>query len=177
MSADHSVLLVPALHVTAVVDEYRRRYDPSAAAGMPPHITIMYPFLAADELGGPTMARLVELLGITGAFEYSLTDVREFDHQVVYLAPDPGERFIQLTSLVGDHCKLRPYGGAHATVIPHLTVALSAPDVQRRRMTDELRQNLPQAGIASEVWVMVGSNEGTWRRTHSIALSALGARS
>src|SRR5437763_4673578 len=101
MSADDSVLLVPALQVTAIVDEYRRRYDPSAAAGMPPHITVMYPFLAADELGGETMAHLVELLGITGAFEYSLTEVRDFDQQVVYLAPDPAERFSQLTSLVG----------------------------------------------------------------------------
>jgi 2'-5' RNA ligase len=177
MSGNQSVLLIPALHVTASVDEYRQRYDPSAAAGMPPHITIMYPFLAANELGGETMARLVELLGMTGTFEYSLTDVRDFDQQVVYLAPDPGERFIQLTSLVSEHYKLRPYGGAYSEVIPHLTVALSAPVEERRRMTDKLRQRLPQAGIASEAWVMVGSNATTWRRTHSIALSARGAGS
>jgi len=177
MSADHSVLLVPALHVSAVVDEYRRRYDPSAAAGMPPHITIMYPFLVADELRGETMARLVELLGFTGAFEYSLTDVREFEQQVVYLTPDPAERFIHLTSLVGEHCGIRPYGGAHSEVVPHLTIAVSAPKEQRRRMTDELRQKLPQTGIASEAWVMVGSNDRMWRRTHSIALSTQEARS
>ena len=43
-----SVLLVPVPEAAPLMHQYRLRYDPVAPAGVPEHITALYPFLAPD---------------------------------------------------------------------------------------------------------------------------------
>ena len=43
------VILVP--EAEAIVGRWRQRYDPSAAVGMPAHITLNYPFLPGEPAG------------------------------------------------------------------------------------------------------------------------------
>ncbi|HKW69639.1 MAG TPA: 2'-5' RNA ligase family protein [Candidatus Dormibacteraeota bacterium] len=58
--------------------EFRQRHDPSARAGVPPHITLMYPFLEPDRLSSEALTELEMSLEDVDAFEYSLTDARDF---------------------------------------------------------------------------------------------------
>jgi len=43
-----SALVVLLLEAEAIVGRSRQRYDPSAAVGMPAHITLNYPFLPGE---------------------------------------------------------------------------------------------------------------------------------
>src|SRR5439155_8302904 len=123
---DQTVLLIPAFRLTAAVEQLRRRFDPTAVLGMPAHVTIMFPFLRPDEFRSPSLEALLDALASVHSFEYSLTEVRQFEQGTVYLAPEPSLRFVQLTTLVSEHCGLPPYRGAYSAVAPHLTVATTA---------------------------------------------------
>ncbi len=168
MSAHESVLLIPALEMVPAVEEFRVRYDPSSRAGVPPHITIIYPFLNPDQLTNHKLGELDRLLETVEAFEYRLNAVREFEQGVLYLAPHPVQPFMRVTNLVSQHFNVLPYGGAFPTLVPHLTVIQSAPERERRRIRALLKGVLPRSGRASEAWLMIGHNETGWKMEHSI---------
>ncbi len=167
MTADESALLIPAPDASSLVDEFRRRYDPSAVAGVPPHITIMGPFLDPSRLTSDLLRDLDHVFAMTEAFEYALTEVREFEQGVLYLAPEPPLPFIHLTDAVTKRFGILPYGGAHSTIVPHLTVSQLAPSDERRRIAAILKDALPQTLTAREAWLMVGHNDRSWRRVHA----------
>ncbi len=166
IASNQSVLLIPAIEMAAFVGDFRMRYDPSARPGIPPHITIMYPFLDPHQLNPQVLADLDTLFKTTNAFNYQLTEAREFEQGVLYLAPEPAQRFIDITARVGKRFAVLPFGGAFPTVVPHLTVTQSAPSHERKRIGAALSGALPQSGQASEVWLMVGHNDTTWKRVH-----------
>lgn len=166
MAKDACALLIPAVEIDSLVGAFRMRYDPSAPPGVPPHITIMSPFLDPDQLTSQVLRDLDSLFDTATAFEYSLTEVREFENGVLYLAPEPDQPFIDLTALVSKRFAILPFGGAYATVVPHLTVAQSAPRKDRERISVILKRGLPQPGRASEAWLMVGHNETSWKTVH-----------
>jgi 2'-5' RNA ligase len=163
-----SALIVPALHLTPVVERFRLRYDPTAAAGVPPHVTILYPFLAPDQLTDGIVAEVARLLGNVAGFDYSMGELRQFEPGVLYLAPEPAAPFADLTRLVSKHFGIQPYGGAYSTVIPHLTVARSAVEDERGRIAAEIAAQLPVHGRASEAWLIAGDNAAGWKRVRSI---------
>ena len=169
-SVEQSALIVPALELVPFVGSFRQRYDPGAAAGVPPHVTVMYPFLDPPRLTSEVLAQLARLVMDRQAFKYSVVDVREFEGGVLYLAPEPADPFMALTESVGRTFEVTPYGGAHATVVPHVTVAQTATDVERARIADILKRSLPQAALAAEIWLLVGSNERGWRKHRAISL-------
>ncbi len=50
MSAIESALMVLVPEAETLVKPFRDRYDPSAAAGVPAHITLLYPFKHPNEV-------------------------------------------------------------------------------------------------------------------------------
>lgn len=123
--------------------------------GLPPHITLLYPFLAGRSIDGDTEAALACLLLEIPAFDFALSEIGRFPG-VVYLAPEPAERFVALTeALVARWPEKQPYGGDHDEIVPHLTVAHGAP------IPDGLRERLPLRARAEEVWLMSRSG-GRW---------------
>ena len=50
------VALVP--EAECLVKTFRDRYDPSAALGVPAHITLLYPFKPADQIDAVVLAQL-----------------------------------------------------------------------------------------------------------------------
>ncbi|TMH58593.1 MAG: 2'-5' RNA ligase family protein [Betaproteobacteria bacterium] len=166
---DQTVLLVPAFRLTAAIEQHRRRFDPTAVLGMPAHVTIMFPFLPDRS---PTLEALLDLLASVDSFEYSLTEVRQFEDGTVYLAPQPSSRFVQLTDLVSEQCGLLPYRGAYSAVVPHLTVATTAPGEDRTWLISTLQRELPLSGWATQAWVMVRDDRGIWKRSLSVAFGA-----
>ncbi len=45
----------------------------------------------------------------------------------MWLAPDPAHPFVELIERLATEFGVRPYGGAHGEVVPHLTVARGFP--------------------------------------------------
>jgi 2'-5' RNA ligase len=163
-----SVLLVPALDLIPLVEKFRLHYDPNAAQGVPPHVTILFPFLAPEQLTDRALAEVTRMFATIDAFDYWLNHAREFDEGVLYLAPEPAERFVELTAIASKRFSLEPYGGAHSTVVPHLTVAQTAPARTRRKIAATLQAALPTRARASEAWVMVAADDGKWKRTMTV---------
>jgi 2'-5' RNA ligase len=98
-----SVVLVPALDVGQPVRDLRLKYDPSAAAGVRPHITLMFPVVPPPDLSEPAIETLETLISGTTPFQFSLTGVNQF-HQgtVAILESASGRQQIatQLSELV-----------------------------------------------------------------------------
>jgi hypothetical protein len=147
---------VPVPQAEPAVAKWRARHDPSAALGMPAHITVLYPFLSPEAITPSVEHDLESMLGAFRAFRFRLAGVDRFSG-VLYLAPEPAEPFRALTTAVHDRWPDHPpYRGAFKTVIPHLTVVHGSepPDVE-----GELAQAAPIEAEATEVWLMVESGQ------------------
>ncbi len=133
--------------------------------GIPAHITLLYPFLPARSIDGDAETALASLLREIPAFDFALSEIGRFPG-VVYLAPEPADRFVALTeALVACWPEQQPYGGDYPEVIPHLTVAYGAP------IPDGLAERLPLAAHAQEVWLMSRAG-GSWVRRQSFPLGS-----
>lgn len=161
-----SALVVCAPEAEAAVNRFRTAYDPSAAAGVPAHITLLYPFKPPDELTEAVIAGLQQCFGLQARFPYSLACTRRFPG-VLYLAPEPAEPFRQLVqALVARHPETPPYGGRHTGIVPHLTVAHIADELRLDAVTAEFaataQSHLPIRAVATEATLLV-SRSGQWR--------------
>jgi 2'-5' RNA ligase len=120
----------------------------SREAGLPPHITIFYPFLNVRTIDGETESELAALLGAFPAFDFVLSGIGRFPG-VVYLSPEPAAPFVAMTEALAerwpDH---QPYDGVFDEIIPHLTVGYGAP------IPEGLAERLPVRVRAEEVWLM-----------------------
>ena len=172
-----SVVLVPALGAGHVVQELRIQHDPSAAAGVPPHVTLMFPFVPPQDLSAHRIGALERLIGRAKAFDFTLTRMSEFEQGVVYLVPQPDGRFVSLTREIGQHFGLLPFRGEFGEdPVVHLTVAARASPADRRRIIDRLNPELPISLVAVEAWLMVGSNAGGWNVVRKMPLGATARR-
>ena len=59
-----------------VVKPFRDRYDPSAAVGVPAHITLLYPFKPPNEVSSAVLDKLRARFARFAAIQFSLSSVR-----------------------------------------------------------------------------------------------------
>jgi hypothetical protein len=170
LAAPETVLLF-AFPELKLGSDLRTRYDRSAREGMPPHVTLIYPFLPLHEIDGRRLRELTNFFAATTQFKVRLDGIAGFPG-VVYLVPQPTERFVELVNgLVRLYPQVPPYGGIFQSVIPHMTLAESAdPEVQDGLMS-EVAPLLPIETKATEVWLMVRRG-GRWKTKASFALTA-----
>ena len=137
MSADESALVVLVPEAEFLVRPFRERHDPSAALGVPAHITLLYPFKPPEEIDGAVLERLSAALARFAPITFVLGSVRRFPG-VLYLAPDPAEPFRDLTRAIWAwYPEVPPYGGKWPDIVPHLSVANSADERELDRIADE----------------------------------------
>jgi 2'-5' RNA ligase len=159
------VVLVP--EAEASVKPFRDRYDPSAAAGMPAHITLLYPFKPPDEVDEVVLDSLRHCFTRFAPIQFSLSSIRRFPIEVLYLAPEPDEPFRQLTLAIWDrYPETPPYGGKWSNIVPHLSVAWLADEQQLDDITNDFvevsQEKLPIQATASEVALM-DIESGRWQ--------------
>jgi len=159
MSQIESALVVLVPEAEPLVKPFRDRYDPSAAAGVPAHITLLYPFKHSDEVGKTVLDELGELFHRFAPFRFQLEPIRRFPDAVLYLAPQPDEQFRQLTLAIWDrYPELPPYGGKWPDLVPHLSVAWAKDQHLLDCIADDFAHasqgRLPIQAIATEVALM-----------------------
>lgn len=138
-----TALVAPVPAAEPLVADLRARFDPSAADGVPAHVTIAVPFLTRAELGPTGLARLEDALRETPAFDFVLARVGRFE-RTAWLAPEPAAPFVAMTrALMRDFPGWLPYAGAHERIVPHLTVADGDADAAAAR---ELAARLARVG-------------------------------
>jgi hypothetical protein len=141
------------------VSELRLRFDPSAALGVPAHVTVLFPFQDSADVEEEELAGL---LGTFEAFDFILDRIERFDQGVVWLHPEPSQPFEDLTAAVWrrwpDH---PPYEGIFDVVIPHLTVS---------ETPIEFDIALPISARAGEVTLIEEGADGHWATRRSFPL-------
>jgi 2'-5' RNA ligase len=158
------VVLIPEAEV--LVNNFRNRYDPQAALGVPAHVTVLYPFKSPTELTAEVIRNLDELFSEFPGFSASFTETRRFPG-VLYLSPEPAETFRHLTEIVTRRFpETQPYGGQFADVVPHLTLAqLSDPRKLEEVAAEfgrEAKGRLPIQANVKEV-ALLDNESGYWK--------------
>lgn len=138
MSKTESALVILVPEAEPLVRPFRDLYDPSAALGVPAHITLLYPFIEPEKIGADTLDAIAECFSGFAPIAFSLTEVRRFPAETLYLAPAPDEPFSRLTMAIWDRFpEAPPYGGAWPDIVPHLSVARFADAGELERVADE----------------------------------------
>jgi 2'-5' RNA ligase len=165
---EHSALLVPVRTAEPLVRAIRERYDPSARAGVPAHVTLLTPFVDPAETGDGLLVELAEFFAACEPFTISFPRTARFP-DTLYLAPDPAEPLRRLIeALIECYPGYPPYGGAFAEVVPHLTVAHGARAEVFDAIAAALRLGLPVLARIDEALLMAGPvtagrASGPWR--------------
>jgi 2'-5' RNA ligase len=118
-----AAIIIPVAEAEVLVRQFRLRFDPSAAAGVPAHITINYPFKPYLSRKDEVRTKLSSLFSNFSQFRFTLAEIRTFPG-VIYLAPTPPEPFLTLINAVSSlFPDSPPYEGQFDEPVPHLTVA------------------------------------------------------
>ena len=157
--------------LTERLDRWRKDTVAVAALGVPPHITLLYPWRKAPFKKGD-LRQLEEVLKGFGPFELCFDRLGTFETGVVYLALEDERRPRELMkALQKAFPDTPPYGGAFADPPPHLTVAKSLTS-DLDRMKDEIAAalDLPLNLYAGEVVAMEEGEDGQWFDRHTVGL-------
>jgi 2'-5' RNA ligase superfamily len=160
---NESTIIVPVPEAEPLLGSLRGRHDRVATLGVPAHITLLYPFLppscAINE-----QSELQRFFEAMRTFEFSLVEVRRFP-ATLYLHPNEAGRFRDITGMLSAKwptCK--PYNGAFADVIPHLTVADKVDVATMDTVEPSIQPHLPIRCTATEAWLMCSDDQDRWTR-------------
>ncbi len=165
-----SAVLLTVPEAEPLVGAWRARADPSAALGVPAHVTLLMPFVTDPDVG------IVEELrwffaGVDG-FALDFVRVDRFAGGASYLAPAQSEDCRQLTLALHrrwpDH---PPYGGRFPDVVPHLTVVAEGDDALHAQARAALEPALPLRARAATAALWVRGGDGRWSELAELPLA------
>ena len=169
--SERTSAIVVRIRVPAAIERLRRAHDRAAGLGVPAHVTILYPFVAASGLTPEVRRDVAAIAGEIRAFEVTFASAARWPG-VVYLEPRPSAPF---TGLI-DRAAARfpehpPYAGAISEVIPHLTVVES-----NARPLEEVvaaaQAALPFEAAADALEVLAEGDDGRWHRRWRLPFGA-----
>ncbi len=165
--------MVEVPEAAPVVDEWRRQHTYDGPLGVPAHVTLLYPFVPAEEIDEKVEERLGAIAGEAEPFEFVLRRTERFQQEILYLAPEPSEPFLRLTeAIAAEWPEYPPYEGEHDTVIPHLTVA-HGDEPLLDEIAEDVEPQLPIRVRASEAHLLEEGADGFWSRRRAFLLGAL----
>ncbi|MFJ4867448.1 2'-5' RNA ligase family protein [Streptomyces sp. NPDC088757] len=169
--AGRTALVVRIPEAEPVVGGWRERCDPSARAGVPAHVTVLFPFLDEGRVDASVHAALTDVLGGHPSFDLRFETCGRLP-DVLYLVPGPDKHLKRLTEAVAARWpEAPPYGGRFTEIIPHLTVAQGQEDAVLAEIETDLAGGLPFTARVASVELLV--HDGTrWRERASFALGA-----
>ena len=139
----------------------RQADDSAAGLGVPPHVTLLFPFMPAAALTPSVRRVLAEIAAAIEPFDARLGAVGRFPG-IVYLMPEPGQRFTALTDAIAARFpEYQPYEGAFEEVIPHLTLVESAT-APLDEIADAAQRHLPFTHRVSVMEVLVEGSDARW---------------
>ncbi|MET9793070.1 2'-5' RNA ligase family protein [Streptomyces canus] len=167
--AGQSGLIVRIPEAEPAVRVWRDRLDPSARAGVPAHVTVLFPFLDESRIDSGVLTAVGEVIGRHRPFEARFEHCGRFPG-ILYLVPEPDIPFRRLTEAIAERWpEAPPFGGQFDKVVPHLTIAQGQDDAVLEEAEADLRRRLPITARVSSVDLLV--HDGTrWQQRASFAL-------
>lgn len=174
-----TALIVPVPGAASAVDGWRERTCADRpSAGVPPHVTLLFPFVPAAEIDDRLVDDLRALFAGHDPFSFELRAPRRFPG-ALYLAPEPAEPFLALIHAAARRFPdFPPYAGEIplASIVPHVTVAHGESELLDEAEAG-VRPSLPIPAFAREVVLLeeLEPDRGRWRARTPLPLgSALG---
>lgn len=157
---ESSTLIVPVLSAERIVEVCNEGRTAMSLTGIPPHITVLYPFVPPSRIDDRLIAQVGDILADLRPFSFSLDEPGHFPG-VTWLRPIPASGFTDMTeAVVRGFPAFPPYGGAFDSTVHHLTLAMR--DRLARSVADVVDSMLPVRATAEEVWLMVRPVGGQW---------------
>jgi 2'-5' RNA ligase len=97
--AGQSGLIVRVPEAEPAVRAWRARLNPSARAGVPAHVTVLFPFLDESRIDDGARAAIGEVIGRHRSFEARFEHCGRFPG-ILYLVPEPDIPFRRLTEAI-----------------------------------------------------------------------------
>jgi 2'-5' RNA ligase len=171
--------LIAAIRLPPGLAALRRRDVAVARLGVPPHVTILSPFLDSDRIDALADRAISRIASGVVGFDVAFRAVRRWPASaagpgVVWLEPDPAAPFATLTSrLWARFPETPPYGEADAEIVPHLTIAIDEPS--RFDAAEVIATaTLPFRRGVRAIELVVEGPTGRWRRAGSYRLGVPG---
>jgi len=167
-----TALIVRVPEAEAAVGALRTRFDPSAALGVPAHITVPHPFMAPDAIDAAVSARIGGIAAATRRFDYRLDTIARFP-ETLYLAPDPAAPFIALTQALAAASRLaavrRPprRGGSASHRRPGRRVT-----ARRDRVRADSAIGAESITAHCAEIVLIENGSGRWKPMHAFPLGS-----
>jgi 2'-5' RNA ligase len=145
----------------------------TVARGIPFHITLLSPFAPREELTDTLLAETRTFFAGRVPFTFELTRIAAWP-RVVYAVPEPAAELRDcMQALFARYPQWPPYGGMHADVVPHATLAEEVKaaallaEIERR-----LRDELPRRYTAEEATLLEEYAPGRWRERERFRFGA-----
>jgi len=144
------------------------------AAGIPLHVTLLFPFVPRDRLDENVFRALQELFAARAPFTLTLVGIDEFPG-VAYAVPEPrGELREWIESLCERFPDCPPYGGEFAEVVPHATLGTwedpRRQDERVARARELTRGMFPLSCRIQDVALLEEHAPDRWRELRRFAL-------
>ncbi|MEU9497938.1 2'-5' RNA ligase family protein [Streptomyces sp. NPDC048196] len=167
--AGQTGLIVRIPEAEPAVRAWRERFDPSARAGVPAHITVLFPFLDESRIDQGVCSALTDVLGSHHAFDLRFESCGRFPG-VLFLRPEPDTQLRRLTAVLTDRWpEVPPYGGKFTKVVPHLTIVDGQDDAVLEEIEADLLSKPPFTSRVSSVDLLVHDG-AKWQDRTSFAL-------
>ncbi|MEO5703861.1 MAG: 2'-5' RNA ligase family protein [Candidatus Limnocylindrales bacterium] len=168
LTSRESALIVP-IRLPAALAEIRLRETRDGPAGVPGHVTLLYPFAPAAAIDRRVIAEVTAVIAAAPMFDARFQEVRRWEpgggasEGVVWLEPEPSAPFNELTRLLfAAFPAYPPYGGMHDETIAH--VSLAAIDRTHQDAVEaEARRWLPFRRRVRVATLIVEGEDGRWR--------------
>jgi 2'-5' RNA ligase len=148
-----------------LVHEWREQGDPSAAHGVPAHVTLLVPFLPAAAIDEGVLGELGWFFQGVDSFRFEFTSVGRFEHAgVVFLQPS-SDALTQLTrALARRWPECPPYEGQIAIddVVPHLTIVQTDDRGLRQSAANAVSAQLPLQVTVQSAALWVEGDDAEW---------------
>jgi 2'-5' RNA ligase len=159
----------------AALGPVRAEFDPvGTAAGIPLHVTLLFPFAPPDTVDDAVLAGLARFFAARAPFAFTLARVAEFPG-VLYAVPEPGEALETcMRDLWAEFPDWPPYGGEFTEPVPHATLGKVPPDgdqaALRRRLDRRVEGLLPIPVSVAEASLLEEVEPDRWRETRRFPL-------
>jgi 2'-5' RNA ligase len=169
--SERSAVVIRA-HLPAGLERIRRRHATDAADGMFAHATLLWPFVAPEQLDRSVREALARVAAAHAPIPYRLVRVARWP-DTTYLVVDPEAPFVRLQADLEAAMPGYPvYGpGRPFEFVPHVTVAEGGAVDDPRVLAEARRVRLPQRDRAAAIEVIARPPGGRWRTVWRIRLT------
>ena len=152
-----SAVLIRVPNAFPLVGETRRRYTADGSR-VPPHITVLSPFLAPSETTAAVHDHLLAAASSTPSFTIAFSETGWFEDRILYLRPEPADPILELIARLREVFPMvAPYWNHYGAITPHMTVAdanlAGGPD-RLREIESSLVPRLPLTVMINEIALM-----------------------